>query len=250
MTPYFATVTRTSWLSPGLVRVTVHGPSLHTFPSTGIGDEYVRIHFPDTDGRLREPEVQPDGDWRFEGEYPHVQPYTIRQYDAARGEVDIDFVVHGHGRASLWAAAAKPGDRILFGQPRSLYDAPRDVRECVFVTDATGIPALARLLEQLQSEAHALVFVEVADASHRIELHSEATLDVRWFDARGNGVAPSAMTEAIAGVELHPDAYVWVAGEANELSHTRRHLKRERSHAAALTKVIGYWRDENVERAA
>lgn len=242
MRPFHGEVTRTTWLSPGLVRITLHDPELRDFPTTGIGDEYVRVHFPDETGTLHEPRVDDEGDWQYPGEYPHVQPYTIRRHDPIAAEIDLEFVVHGHGRAAAWAANAHSGDRLIFGAPRGLYAAPPGVTRCVFVTDATGIPALGRLLAQLDPGVQALAIVEIAEPGHRIELSSPARLEVQWIAGRGNGVAPSAMTEALRHVELNRDTYVWVAGEAGELRSARRFLRHERAHDPARFTVVGYWR--------
>lgn len=235
-------------LSPGMVRLTLRSESLRDYPSTRIGDEYVRVHFPPEDGEPVLPEVGEDGDWHYpDGQYPHIQPYTLRRFDPEAAEVDIDFVLHGHGRAGSWAARAVPGDRILFGPPRSLYEAPGEAVRQVFVTDATGLPALGRLLEQLDPATHAVAVVEIADASHRIELTSPARLDVRWVAGRGNGVGPSAITEILRGLDLTPGTYVWVAGESGELRGARRYLRHELKHPTAWYKVIGYWRHQQEE---
>ncbi|WP_405190869.1 siderophore-interacting protein [Streptomyces anulatus] len=246
--PVVAEVARAVPLSPGMVRLTLHSESLRDYPSTRIGDEYVRVHFPPEDGELALPEVGEDGDWHYpDGQYPHIQPYTLRRFDPEAAEVDIDFVLHGHGRAGSWAARAVPGDRLLFGPPRSLYEAPGEAARQVFVTDATGLPALGRLLEQLDPATHAVAVVEIADASHRIELTSPARLDVRWVAGRGNGVGPSAITEILRGLDLTPGTYVWVAGESGELRGARRYLRHELKHPTAWYKVIGYWRHQQEE---
>ncbi|MFJ9981949.1 siderophore-interacting protein [Streptomyces cyaneofuscatus] len=243
-----AEVVRAVPLSPGMVRLTLHGESLRDYPSTRVGDEYVRVHFPPEDGELVLPEVDEDGEWHYpDGQYPHIQPYTLRRFDPESAEVDIDFVLHGHGRAGSWAARAVPGDRLLFGAPRSLYEAPGSATRQVFVTDATGLPALGRLLEQLGPATHAVAVVEIADASHRIELTGPDRLEVRWVPGRGNGVAPSAITEILRGLDLPPDTYVWVAGESGELRHARRHLRHERKLPPAWYDVIGYWRHRQEE---
>ncbi|NEC24311.1 NADPH-dependent ferric siderophore reductase, contains FAD-binding and SIP domains [Streptomyces sp. Ncost-T6T-1] len=246
--PVVAEVTRVTPLSPGMVRLTLHSESLRDYPSTRVGDEYVRLHFPAEDGELVLPEVGEDGDWQYpDGQYPHIQPYTLRRFDPEAAEVDIDFVLHGHGRATAWAAGATPGDRLFFGPPRSLYEAPGGAARQVFVTDATGLPALGRLLEQLDPATHAVAVVEIADASHRIELTSPARLDVRWVAGRGNGVGPSAITEILRGLDLTPGTYVWVAGESGELRSARRHLRHERKLPAEWYAVIGYWRHQQEE---
>ncbi|MER5985264.1 siderophore-interacting protein [Streptomyces sp. NPDC001787] len=237
-----ADVVRVTPLSPGMTRITLFSETLRGYPSTRVGDEYVRVHFPLESGELLVPEVDEGGDWHYpEGRYPHIQPYTIRRFDPDAGEADIDFVLHGHGRATRWASGARPGDRLLFGPPRSLYEAPAAAARQIFVTDATGLPALGRLLEQLDPATRAVAVVEIADASHRIPLTSPARLEVRWVAGRGNGVAPSAITEILRGLDIAPGTYVWVAGESRELRDARRYLRHERRLPGDWYKVIGYW---------
>lgn len=240
---FVAEVARTTRLTPGMVRVTFAGEGLAGFHTTGIGDEYVRVHFPALDGVLHVPRIDDSGVWHYpEGVESHVEPYTIRRHDPAAGELDIDLVVHGHGRAGAWAEGARPGDTVAFGEPRGLYEPPADADAQIFVTDATGLPALARLSEQLSPTVRAIAVVEVADASHRISFGG-GRVDVRWIIGRGNGVAPSAITEALRELPIADNAYVWVAGEAGELRAARQYLRHERAIPRDRYKVIGYWRD-------
>ncbi|MFE5853001.1 siderophore-interacting protein [Streptomyces sp. NPDC056500] len=238
-----AEVTALQLLSPGMTRVTLASDALRSYPSTRVGDEYVRVHFPEEGAEPLLPEIGEDGNWHYpDNRYPHVAPYTIRRFDPAAGEVDIDFVLHGHGRAAGWANRARTGDRIVFGTPRRLYEPPADAARQVFVTDATGLPALGRLLEQLDPSTEATAVIEIADASHTIELTSPARrLDVRWIPGRGNGVGPSAITEALRQLTIAPGTYVWVAGESKELRNARRYLRHELQLPAEWYKVIGYW---------
>ncbi|MGO3885044.1 MAG: siderophore-interacting protein [Mycetocola sp.] len=244
---HVAEVTRTTRLTPGMVRVTFGGPGLANFHTTGVGDEYVRVHFPSDTGELHLPVLTAEGTWQYpEDNSGHVEPYTIRRHNAATGEIDIDLVVHGHGRAGTWAASAQAGDRVAFGNPRGLYEPPADATEQFFVTDATGLPALARLAEQLAPGVKAIAAVEIAEESHRIPF-GDGALQVRWIVGRGNGVAPSAITEALRALPIGPESYVWVAGEAAALREARAHLRHERGHDASRYKVIGYWRDNAEE---
>lgn len=244
---HVAEVTRTTRLTPGMVRVTFAGEGLAAFRTTGVGDEYVRVHFPAPDGTLSLPRLDAEGEWRYpDGPEAHIQPYTIRRHDPTTGELDIDLVVHGHGRAGSWAESACPGDRVAFGDPRGLYEPPPDATDQFFVTDASGLPALARLAEQLPAGVRAIAAVEVADASHRLDVGGER-LQVRWIVGRGNGVAPSAMTEALRALPITDASYVWVAGEALALRDARKYLRHERRLAPERYKVIGYWRDREDE---
>lgn len=42
----------------------------------------------------------------------------------------------------------------------------------------------------------------------------DGSLQVRWIVGRGNGVGPSAITEALRALPITDETYVWVAGEA------------------------------------
>lgn len=244
---FVAEVTRTARLTPGMVRITFGGAGLATFATTGIGDEFVRVRFPAASGELRLPSLDAAGVWHEPtDDDSHIEPYTIRAHDTERGEVTIDFVAHGHGRAGAWASAARPGERVAFGAPRGLYQPPAGARTQLFVTDATGIPALARLAEQLPAGVHAVAAVEIAEASHRLNI-AGGRMQVEWIIGRGNGVGPSAITEALRAMPISADCYVWVAGEAGALREARRYLRHERGLAPDRYDVIGYWRDRQEE---
>lgn len=244
---FVAEVTRTTRLTPGMVRVTFGGPDLAAFTTTGVGDEFVRVRFPGATGELRLPTLDAAGIWHEpENDDSHIEPYTIRHHDRERGEVDIDFVVHGHGKAGAWASAAQPGDRVAFTAPRGLYQPPAGATTQLFVTDATGIPALARLAEQLSDGVHAVAAVEVADESHRLDIGGER-MQVEWIIGRGNGVGPSAITEALRAMPISAECYVWVSGEAGALRDARRYLRHERGLTPDRYDVIGYWRDKQEE---
>lgn len=42
---HLGVVTRTLRLGPGMVRVTLGGEDMRDYPTTGVGDEYVRLFF-------------------------------------------------------------------------------------------------------------------------------------------------------------------------------------------------------------
>ncbi|CQD24970.1 siderophore-interacting protein [Mycolicibacterium conceptionense] len=53
---------------------------------------------------------------------PTVRTYTVRKVDRERGEITIDFVVHGEqGVAAPWAAAAVPGQPAYLMGPSGAY---------------------------------------------------------------------------------------------------------------------------------
>jgi NADPH-dependent ferric siderophore reductase len=239
-----ATVLARRNVTAGMVRVTLGGEELADLKSTGIGDEYIRLFFPDaTTGELVLPETDERGFWVWpEGKKPaHCECYTIR--NARPGEIDLDFVVHEGGIASEWAQGANPGDRIVIREPHGIYEAPPDANWFVFVADATGLPALGRLLEGLPAGSEARAIIEVPDAGHEQQLTSPAELQLVWLHGSGNGLGPSRLEEVLRSIAV-PEGripYVWVVGEARSTRAIRKYLRHELGWSPTSYSVTGYW---------
>ena len=126
-------VTRTEWVTPHLVRVVLGGPGLAGFGAGEFTDHYVKLLLPDpaTGATIR-------------------RTYTVRRWDAAAGELWIDFVHHGdEGLAGPWAAAAQPGDEIAFNGPGGEYTPDPTADWHLFVGDASALPAISASLERV-----------------------------------------------------------------------------------------------------
>lgn len=240
-----ATVLSRSQLTPGMVRLTFGGDGLAEFKTTGIGDEYLRLFFPnEKTGKLHLPHITEDGRWTYPDGQDAIRcsTYTVRRFRRQTGEVDIDFVVHDGGLASEWAQRANPGDRITINNPRGLYTPPDDMVWQLLVADATGLPALSRLLEQTPRHVQSRVFVEVAEIDHEQELPAHGRATVTWLHKSGNGVAPSRMGEVIRAVPLPATpGYVWVAGEQKVVRAIRKFVRQELKLAPERYELVGYW---------
>lgn len=238
-------------LTPGMIRVTFGGAGLSEFRTTGIGDEYLRLFFPDeTTGKLHLPDISEDGRWTYpDGQDKiHCSTYTVRRFRQEAGEVDIDFVVHEGGLASAWAQRAEPGARITINLPRGLYTPPADMVWQLLVADATGLPALSRILEQTPKHVQSRVFVEVAEVDHELDLPAHPGATVTWLHKSGNGVAPSRMGEVIRAVPLPPTpGYIWVAGEQKVVRGIREYVRQELKLPTERYELVGYWIHEGEE---
>ncbi|WP_417581353.1 siderophore-interacting protein [Pelagibacterium sp.] len=234
-------------LTPGMVRLTFGGEGLRTFRSTGIADEYLRLFFPNSEtGKLHLPHISDDGRWTYPDGQDSIlcSTYTVRRY-VENGDditIDIDFVVHAGGLASEWAQNAPLGAHITINKPRGLYDPPSDLAWQLLVADATGLPALSRILEQTPQHVQSRVFVEVAQAQDEqiLPLHEAAT--VTWLHGCGNGVAPSRLEEIVRSVPLPATpGYVWVAGEQKVVRGIRKFVRKELGFPPQRYELIGYW---------
>ncbi len=240
-----ATVIARRLLTPGMVRLTFAGAGLTAFRSTGIGDEYIRLFFPDPEtGLCPLPSIEEEGCWTFPEAGPAVRyaTYTVRRFDAAAGEMDVDFVVHEGGIASSWAQAAMAGDTIVINNPRGLYQPPQDMRWQVLLADATGMPALGRLLEQTPAHVASRVVVEVAEASHVQALPAHPRASVTYVHASGNGVGATCLDEALARIPLPEGVgYLWAAGEQATARRLRQSARNMAAFGGARAKVVAYW---------
>lgn len=246
-----ATVTGRRMLTPGMVRLTFSGEGLASFRSTGIGDEYIRLFFPDAaTGELTLPVIDDDGRWSFpDDKPPRYSTYTVRRFDEARCELDVDFVVHSGGLASEWAQAVDAGDRIVINSPRGLYEPPAGLRWQLLLADATGLPALARLLEQTPPEVASRVFIEVAEEAHEQALPHHPRARVTWLHGSGNGISPSRLARLFPQVPLPPErGYLWAAAEQTAIRAIRRHARALPAFQDGRSKLIAYWIDEHARR--
>ncbi|MFT4009329.1 MAG: siderophore-interacting protein [Nocardioidaceae bacterium] len=242
-----AEVVRVEELSPAMRRVVFGGEDLASYASTGVGDEYIRLLLPGP-GQVEPPlpaVVDGDLDWSSI-DLDLCRTYTVRAFDAGRGEITVDFVVHDGGVAAAWALRAQPGDRIVLNTPSSLYDPPADLAWQILVADYAGLPALARLLEQTPEHVGTRVVVEIADDAHRIQLPAHPRAEVTWM-LGGNGHGPSRLEDVVRTLPRPGGVgYVWVAGEAKALRAVRKHLRHGLGLPATAYKTVGYW-IENAE---
>lgn len=245
-----AEVVRVETLSAGMTRIVLGGAGLEGFTSTGVGDEYLRVWLP-REGE-REPVLPvPSGEqsWAFaDGVEPSpLRTYTVRRWEEARRELTIDMVVHGHGLAGRWARDAAPGAVVGVNTPRGMYGPPADLEWLLMVTDASGLPAAARIVEDLAPGIRVRLYAEVPGAAYEQELDLPPGSELRWIHG-GNGHGPSAIEELVRRAS-RPEGvgYIWVVGETHTTRAVRRHLRHELGLPATAYKVVGYW-TEDVEQ--
>ncbi|MDF2562518.1 MAG: siderophore-interacting protein [Microbacterium sp.] len=229
-------------IAEGMVRVVFGGDGLRGFSSTGVGDEYVRLHFPPR-GQRSVDVPSPEAMWTSSdgGGVSDKRTYTIRSVDPTHCEIAIDFVMHGDGLAVRWVRQAVPGDAVALNAPTGLYRPPIDVQWQLLFADATGLPAVCRIIEQSPPTVRTRAVVEVASPRHVPALASARRPEVTWMYG-GNGHGRSRLEQAVREAELPAGpGYVWVAGETSMLRAVRKYLRHERKLPASAYKAVGYW---------
>jgi len=231
-------------ITPKMKRITLGGDELAGFVSAAH-DDHVKLFLPPpgqekpvlpTLGPTKL--VFPDGAAR-----PVARDYTPRRYDAAANTLAIDFVLHGDGPATSWAAQAKPGQLLGVGGPRGSFIVPNGFDWYLLVGDETALPAIGRRLEELPPGARALVVIEVADADEEQRFDTRTRLDARWLHRCGAEPDASLLTKAVAALTLpRGDGYAWLATEASAAKALRRHLVEERGLRRDRVRASAYWR--------
>lgn len=245
-------------LGPAMRRITLTGAQLAAFTSAnGLEEPEFRSDGFDDDIRLIFPypgkdepvlPVQDEAhlDWPRE---PRAlsRVYTVRRWDPAARELDIDFVKHGTGIATSWAYRAQPGDRIHITSPAASQALPT-ADWLLIAGDDTAIPAISRLLEELPEDAIAKVFIEVARHEHQLELRQLPRVEVTWLVRDG---APAGSTtlllDAVRDANwLGGAPYAWIAGESAAVKDIRRYLVEDRDMPKTDVEFTGYWRNSEV----
>lgn len=236
------TVSRVTRLTPHMTRITLTGP-LEGFVSAAA-DDHVKLFFPLPGGTEPVfPNGPPGSPQAANGPAPIMRDYTPRRYDPVSGELDIEFVLHEEGPATAWASQAKPGDLLGIGGPRGSFVLRGEFDWYLLIADESGLPALARRLEELPSSAQALVVAEVADASEELPLSSAAALKVTWVHRSQPAGDAAALLNAVSSLRIPPGVgYSWIACESNVARALRQHLVNERGLDKQWVKAAGYWK--------
>lgn len=246
--PVLVTVTATRPLTPRLTRVTFAGDDLEQFAYDGP-DQLVRLFLPNEhDAELALPVTT---DWWAElcalpeSIRPVVRNYTVRRFDRAARELDIDFVLHEHnaGPGSAWAAAATTGQKIGMLSDGADYAPPADTAWQLLVGDESSLPAVASILESLPAATKAVVLLEVADEQDELPLTVPPNVTLVWLHRRGTHRRGALALADLRARDLPEGTpYAWVAGESTLATGVRRHLVNDRGVAKDRIYFCGYWR--------
>jgi len=227
-------------ITPRMVRVALVGPDLEDFTSLAY-DDHVKVFFPHPGKPVPVPVVSENGLAFPEGQRPPARDYTPRRFSAQA--LEIDFVLHGDGPASTWAAQARPGQMLAVGGPRGSFVVSNDFDWYLLAGDETALPAIGRRLEELPAGAKAIAVIEVADAAEEQAFALKADARITWLHR--NGAEPGTTTllaDAIGALALPPgDGYCFVAAEANAAKAVRSLLVERFGHNPDWVKAAGYW---------
>ncbi|WP_439030124.1 siderophore-interacting protein [Gordonia terrae] len=231
-------------LTPNLRRVAFEVADLPGLGLPGAPDEAVGIYFP-LPGQRSAPDMAcRDGVWAYydADPVPDGRNYSIRAADHAAGTMLVDFVIHAAGPATLWAQGAQPGDEVVMTHARSWYAPPAGTERLILAADLAGLPALARILDELPSTDGVTAVVEVPAPTELPYLPDRGVELIPVIG--GNARTPSRLAETVRELPIPATGgYCWFAGEAAESRAVRKHLRGpDLRWDRRCYDVIGYWR--------
>jgi len=231
-----ATLLRRTQVTDRMLRLTLGGAGLagtHTY----VADDHVKIVFPGPDGTL----VLPVPNDRAMLDWPRPMPptrcYTIRRHDPAAQELDLDLVLHDGGLASTWAASAAVGSLVAIAGPPGAKAFPYGYARHLMVCDPTGLPAVARWLEEAPPSVRVDVWAVAEHPSQRGYPLEHPGLELRWLDP-GEPVV-GLVDEALGDPGARAgEVFLFAAGEADLVKPLRRWARDRQVDSS----VSGYWK--------
>lgn len=245
------TVLRREQLSPHMVRIVAGGPGFDNYVNNEFVDRYIKIVFPQPGIEYPDPldlwavrETMPRHEW------PHTRTYTVRWVDPDARELAIDFVVHGdEGLAGPWAAAAEPGDALIFTGPGGGYNPDPAADWHLFAGDESALPAISAAIESLAPDARGLAFLEVDSAADIQAIAAPAGVELRWLQRGG---APAGTSDILVTAVRDADwpegrVHVFAHGERGYMKSLREVFYVQRALERAQVSLSGYWARGRVE---
>ncbi|RGE20170.1 siderophore-interacting protein [Leucobacter sp. wl10] len=243
MTVFAARVVRVRTVSPTLLRVVLGGPGLAGYRASGHPDERLRMYFPEpgSDSAAVVHAATAADLARPERELPLTRrSYTIRNWDAASGLIDVDFAVHDSGPAIAWLRRAQPGDWVGVTEATGWYAPPETARTALIVSDITGLPAVQRIVAAPPPSLERVdVLLDLPHADDAADLPAVPNVH---YEVRIGPIqrSPSALAERTT---QHPKpGYLWLAAEAAACQSVKRHALHDWGLAPEQHEIRAYWR--------
>lgn len=239
-------VTRKEYLTPHYIRVYLTGNNISQFENTTIGVNNKiavppkgihEIYFPEYDYQTNQ--------WKplHETIRPSIRTYTHRGISLDTQEIWIDFVAHGdEGPASEWAIHAKKGDVLGVMMKYGKNELYSRADHYLLVGDATGIPVLGAILEDLPHTAKGICIIEVHGKEDEQTLETKADIEFIWL-YNNQPHRGSQLSDTVKKINLPESSrFGYVAAEFSSVKAIRNYLRKEKLWQREELYAYSYWK--------
>ncbi len=240
------TVTRKIYITPHYIRIFLTTEDLSPYLNTTVGVNNkilvpppgaTTIHFPEFDYETMQWNQPP------EEVRPSIRTYTHRGIDTDTNELWIDFVAHGdEGPASAWAIQAKTGDVLGIMMKAGKSELYPVTENYVLAGDATAIPVLSAILEDLPATAKAICILEVHGKEDQQIIETRA--DVRFTWLHNEHPQKGSRLADVLKEQFLPETsrFAYVAAEFPTVKAIRTYLRKERNWTKEELYAYSYWK--------
>ena len=181
---------------------------------------------------------------------PVMRTYTTRNIDLEKRELSIDFVAHGdNGPASAWAQKAEAGDILGIAMKDSVRDLVPPADEYLLIGDATALPVIGSILEQLPKDSLVKAVLEVYGKKDKIDFVSQANVIVEWVYNKHpeNGSELAKWIKKIPLPDKTTKRFAFIAAEYNTVKALRSYFKEEKDWDRSEYNASAYWKAGKTE---
>ncbi|PID96426.1 MAG: hypothetical protein CSA84_04605 [Actinomycetales bacterium] len=231
--------TRRQGIFPGLIRVTLSGIDVEALTRDGI---HIKVMMPEERGRTPVwPVIAENGgiSWPQGQDKLHARFVTIRQIRLHEREIDVDVAHHDGGLISNWAALEGDEQEVGVMGPGGDPHLP-STDNVVLAADYTGLPAVARLIENVDGRVTGYLFA-AAPSQEALEAYLPPS------NRKVTAVEPAVFSEQVADMIRNctnePVSYAWFAGEFNAAQTVRSIFKGQFGLSGKTQNSMAYWRE-------
>lgn len=240
------TVVRKEYITPHYLRIFLTGERVAEIAETTVGINNKIIIPPAGTENFTMPKMNLETkSWEYPGtdSKPIIRTYTHRGIDLDKKEIWIDFVVHGdEGPASAWAINSNPGDALGVMMKRGKKELYSSAEHYVLVGDATAIPVIGAILEDLPESARGVAILEVYGENEEQFLDTKADIEIIWthnfHPQKGSNLA-SILKQRELPIASR---FAYVAAEFSTVKEIRNYLRKEQGWEREELYAYSYWK--------
>lgn len=234
-----------TYLTPHYIRITLESDSVSEYEGATVGVNNKIFIAPEGADRVFLP-----NDPENEDIASHLKAirrtYTYKGVHVEKREMYVDFVAHGdEGPASNWAINAPVGAEL--GVAMKLGDAKPLVPEkdtYFLFGDATAIPVLGAILEELKPPARAYVVIEVSSEKDIQTLKTTSQAEFKWLINETPGQDSLLSREGIKLIDAYgtAESFAYIAAEYGSVKELRNYLRKEKNWSKDQFYAYSYWK--------